>query len=105
MVMPVVKVFTRENPCTKADIWECFVGDRGFRSVSIPIARSIIGANTPRYLDREGYISVSRVRNTDFYTLTEKGKRWLIDGVRSYIRNHPSEANSVKNRKYLVEEK
>lgn len=88
---PEVKKFTRENPCTKLDIWNCFRARRGFKTVPVVEAQSIIGANAPRVMLRNGYIEAGTKKDVDTYTLTDQGKVWLTKGMVAYLKNHPEQ--------------
>lgn len=96
-----VKTFTKDEPCTKLDIWNCFVAVRGgFREVPVIEAWGIIGRNVPRVMERSGYLihksggAGGEMRET--YSLTEAGKQWLDKGFRNYLRNHPLHASRAR---------
>lgn len=95
---PAVKVFTKDVPCTKLDIWNCFASQRGgFRTVQVDEAHSIIGKNVPRIMERKGNLErVSSPLHGDCYSLTAAGKQWLDRGFRNYLRNHPLQAKHAK---------
>lgn len=90
---PEVKVFTKEQPCTKLDIWNCFRFGNSFGSVQVGIVHSKIGVNVPRVMERNGHLTkqtvVARAGGLH-YALTPSGEEWLERGFRSYLRNHPS---------------
>lgn len=88
---PQPKVFTKENPCTKLDIWNCFRTASGFAGVSVVLAQSIIGKNVPRVMEREGRVVVRERHGEEYYALTEEGKEWLYEGFRRYLKNHPAD--------------
>lgn len=87
---PEVRVFTKDSPCTKYEIWQCFRAASGFVQVAVPDAQALIGANVPRVMEREGRL-VRRPSATgpDYYALTEEGKDWLLRGFKAYLKNHP----------------
>lgn len=93
--MPEVAKFTPENPCTKKEIWNCFRGRRGFKTVDKVIAWSVIGKNTPRYLLKKEYIVEVSTGDSDAFQLTENGKKWLITGIKNYLKNHPQERDNL----------
>lgn len=93
---PEVKVFTRDNPCTKADLWRCFRTATGFDMVPVPIAHSIIGVNAPRGLEAKGRLTVEKRHQSDSYCLTQEGEQWLLEGMQRYLKNHPSEISKVR---------
>jgi hypothetical protein len=86
---PQVAVFTKDNPCTKIHIWNCFRGQRGFRRAQVDEARAVIGANAPRGMIAQGRLERVSKGNVDYYQLTEAGKKWLYQGMQNYLRNHP----------------
>lgn len=93
---PVVATFSRENPCTKKDLWRCFKRSiSGFSKVQVDDAHSIIGKNAPRYMEQKGYLVVDRADSGDFYVLTMVGARWLTDGIQKYAKNHPAERADI----------
>lgn len=95
---PEIKVFTKDSPCTKADLWRCFRERNEFVMVPVPIAHSIIGVNVPRGLEAKGRMTVEKDHGTDYYCLTEEGEEWLLAGMQRYLKNHPAE---IPNTKYL----
>jgi hypothetical protein len=86
---PEPAVFTRDNPCTKLDLWNCFRGKRGFVQKQIDVAYSIIGKNAPRYLIREGYAERVEIRGTEYLRLTEMGATWLEKKFLHLLSKHP----------------
>ena len=93
------KVFTRDEPCTKIDIWHAFAnefGKLGFRRRVIDV-RTVIGINTPKYLLREEYIGHFTVAGVDYYALTETGEKWLTEGLLRYLEMHPDKAYLLKS--------
>lgn len=95
-----VKVFTKDNPCTKRDLWECFVGPTGFRTVLVVEAHSVIGVNAPRGMEKMGRLAVKRTPRGEYYTLTAEGREWLKKGVLSYAKNHPVDAAGIPYMEY-----
>jgi len=93
---PEVRVFDKQNPCTKIEIYNCFRGPRGYRSVQVDVAHSLIGTNVPRVMERDGKIIKDRQPRGDYYELTEYGEEWLDKGIRSFLRNHPSRLDEVQ---------
>ncbi len=93
---PNVAVFSRTAPVNKADLWRCFKRDlSGFATVQVDEAHSLIGKNAPRYLERQGYLIKDTRPDGDFYSLTMVGIAWLVNGIKSYAKNHPSERDSI----------
>lgn len=97
---PEPKVFTKEHPCTKLDIWNCFANDSGtgFRVMQVDQAHALIGVNVPRVMERNGRLVRDRRQTGDLYILTIEGQVWLNKGIRSYLRNHPAEALQLRVR-------
>ncbi len=96
---PEVKVFSREQPCTKLEIWETFrhVRSAGFVRVPVPDAQAKIGANVPRVMEREGRLVRVVAGQTEYYALTEEGEEWLYEGFKRYLKNHPAHAALARN--------
>ena len=94
---PEVKVFSREAPCTKLEIWGCFRGPRGFVRVPVVTAQSQIGANVPRVMEREGRLIKVVAGQTEYYALTEEGEEWLYEGFKRYLKNHPAHISMARN--------
>lgn len=93
---PEVAKFTRDNPCTKKHIWNCFAAPSGFRAVPVVDAQAVIGVNAPRVMEREGRLVVRNTKGVDYYVLTSVGEEWLRAGAEAYIRNHPSESGDFR---------
>ena len=93
---PEVRTFTRESPCTKKDLWQCFRGPTGYRRVLVAVAHSQIGVNAPRVMERQGYLVKETTAQGDYYTLTKDGRSWLEKGIRAYVKNHPAERGEVQ---------
>lgn len=93
---PEVRTFTRENPCTKKDLWKCFRGPMGYSSVLTVVAHSQIGVNAPRVMERQGYLVKGQNHNGDYYALTPAGIAWLEKGIRAYVKNHPAERPDIE---------
>lgn len=87
---PPVAVFTKESPCHKGLLWQCFHDKRGrWRAVPIAVAQSIIGANAPRNMLEKGYAVVETIGGADCYRLTESGREWLTKGYESWRLRNP----------------
>lgn len=94
---PVAKIFTKDNPCTKLDIWTCFRGRRGFKSVQVDEAHSIIGLNAPRNMLSNGYVTREEVGGVLLYKLTAEGEKWLLTKFKSYLIAHPESIQVARN--------
>ena len=84
-MLPEVKTFSRENPCTKKDLWSCFRDAQGFRKVQTAQAHALIGINAPRVMERNGYLVRATRRGIDWFVLTAEGEFWLTRGIQSYV--------------------
>ena len=93
---PTVKVFTKDAPCTKLHIWNCFRQMSGYAKVQVDVAHSEIGLNVPRVMERGGKLVKETEPRGDYYVLTPLGKQWLEEGIRAYLTNHPGAKNKVK---------
>lgn len=94
---PEVRVFTKDRPVNKADLWACFRrGPRGFATVQVDEAHAVIGKNAPRYLETKQYLVVDRTPQGDTYRLTPLGEVWLTAGIKAYVKNHPAEAEDIQ---------
>lgn len=95
--MPEIKKFTKDNPCSKIELWNCFRGPSGFRMAPVVEAHSVIGLNAPKYLLRESYATTRASAGVDYYVLSPAGERWLTKGLAAHLKRHPSEARRVQN--------
>ncbi|MCK5307112.1 MAG: hypothetical protein KAJ73_00740 [Zetaproteobacteria bacterium] len=86
---PQVRKFTKEDPCTKLEIWNCFRSQRGFLQIQIAVAESIIGENVPRFMIKEGRLEWVEEDHIEYYRLTDEGRKWLLRGFANYLKRHP----------------
>jgi len=95
--MKAAKKFTRENPCTKVEIHNCFIDpDIGkYRSVPLVVAKMEIGDNVPKYLEKNDYLRAELKGGVDYYTLTADGEDWLREGLKRFLVLHPERAADV----------
>lgn len=96
--MPVVeptRVFTREEPCTKVHIWNCFISPTGLQAIPVVHSRGKIGLNTPKYLYREGYMDYFTEQNVEYCIMTPTGEEWLRKGLKRHLELHPDERAQV----------
>lgn len=94
---PRAKVFTRDAPCSKLDLWQCFRSPTGFKRVSVIEAQAQIGVNAPRVMEREARVEKVTVGSIEYYVLTEEGEDWLFHGFAAYLKNHPADAAKAKH--------
>ena len=92
--MKTVRVFTKNEPCNKVDIWNCFRAEAGNKFVSVPIveARDAIGISVPSHLVRAGRAEM--IKGGDSIRLTSEGKTWLRAGTVRYVRNQVKGGNT-----------
>jgi hypothetical protein len=95
MSKPAVRVFTKDEPCSKLDLWNCFKARRGFKSPQVDEAKAIIGANAPKNMLRLGYVEVVEIKGADCYQLTEEGEEWLVAGIKGFVVRHPDRASEA----------
>lgn len=86
---PAIAVFTKENPCTKIEIHNCFSRGGVYANQPLVQAQTIIGENCPKYLIKSGYVVVRTIAQVDHYCLTPEGDNWLRLGIRRYLTIHP----------------
>lgn len=92
-----VRVFTRDAPCTKVDLFNCFNGTAGkFRPRAVVEARGEIGVNAIKYLIREGYADALEADGIDWWRLTRDGETWLTEGLQRHLELHPEDASLVE---------
>lgn len=91
-----VKVFTKDKPCSKVDLHNCFYLG-GSTPLSRPVveARGEIGLNAIKYLKREGYAIEHETNGVDYWTLTVEGIEWLRKGLARHLELHPGDAALV----------
>lgn len=94
---PQPAVFTRDNPCTKLDLWNAFRGRRGFVKRQVDEAKAVIGVNAPRVMVKNGYLHEIRDRDADYFRLTSDGEKWLKKGMENFLKNHPDRVSDAVN--------
>ena len=92
-----VKIFSRDNACNKADIWNTFRTRAGFRIVAIDEAKSTLGANAPRVMLKAKRIEKVAHKGKDCFRLTKTGEKWSRKGVVAFLRNHEDRRSEVKH--------
>lgn len=98
-----IKQFTKDAPCSKVDIWNCFRGHKftlwrdGTHSVDIVWARSVIGRHVPRALVNAGRAEIQEVDGEMHIRTTEVGEEWLVDGTFRYVSNQPERFQELIN--------
>lgn len=97
VIVKPVKVFTRENPCTKVDLWNCFRRGAGFVKRAVVESRGEIGLNAPKYLLREGFTRAFEQEGIDYIELTPHGEQWLTDGLERHLKKHPGDRRKCRD--------
>lgn len=90
--MPEIKptrVFTKDAPCRKVDLWNCFINPTGLGLVLVVASRGKIGLNAPKYLRKKEFVGVATISGAEYYGLTDEGKKWLTDGLKRELELHP----------------
>lgn len=93
--MKEARKFTRDNPCTKVEIHNCFWVVDKYKAQPVVHAKTQIGDNVPKYLMREGYLEEKTMGGVDFYRLTPDGEHWLRDGLKRFLELHPERISDV----------
>ena len=101
------KVFTRDSPCTKIDLHNCFYRNMRYAAIPVIEAQTIIGKNAPKYLLAKGFITLQTTKGVDFYAPTAKGDAWLREGVLRFLELHPERIGECNHRPlgYMAEPK
>ncbi len=94
-IIKPVKEFTKENPCTKVDLHNCFAGTHGYVRRPVVEAQGEIGVNAPKYLIRKGYATYRSSEGIDYYELTTEGTVWLFEGLAAHLKRHPDDEAKV----------
>ena len=87
----VAKIFSRENKCSKVDLFNCFWKNGEFRDRPVVEAHKVIGLNAPKYLMREGYVTRIEIKNVEYFHPTVAGDAWLRKGITRHIDLHPED--------------
>lgn len=90
-----VKEFTRESPCTKVHIHNAFMVGSAYAPVPVVDYMAVAGANSRKYLKREGYAVERLSGGIDIIELTAEGRDWLTKGLASHLARHPEDAVDV----------
>lgn len=97
------RVFTKTEPCTKVDVYNCFFGegstvwgDGVTRSSNIVRAKSYIGRHVPYRLCAAGRAEMVMDGDEPHIRLTGDGQRWLAAGCLRYITNHPHRVSDIE---------
>lgn len=91
-----VRVFTREQPCTKVELYNTFRQKSGFVRRAWVEARGEIGLNAPKYLKKNSYAIAVTDKGIDYLVLTTAGQDWLIKGLKRHLELHPEDADAVQ---------
>lgn len=97
-----VRVFTRDDPCTKVHLHNCFCQGGKFVPRAVVEARGEIGVNAIKYLLREGLATATTKAGVDYWTLTTEGQAWLTKGLARHLELHPEQASLLNDRKTVI---
>lgn len=89
--MKAAAKFTRDNPCTKVHLWNCFRTATGYATVTVVEAKMNIGDNAPKYMLKSGYLRQYMRAGVDYYVLTPEGIEWLEAGIVRHLELHPED--------------
>jgi|SRR5471030_1188101 len=95
-VIKQTRVFTRDNPCTKVDLFNCFKGEDQFVARAVVETRGEIGLNAPKYMVKNGFVRRYDSGNIEYYELTDEGRDWLIAGLKRHLELHPEDEGKVE---------
>lgn len=96
------RVFTKNDPCTKIHIFNCFHGPGSVRyedgtvSSNIVRAKSYIGRHVPYRLRAAKRAELVLVDGEAHLRLTPEGVHWLWHGTKRYVKNNPSKAGDIE---------
>ena len=90
-----IRIFTKENPVTKVELWNCFKATKGFIRRPVVETRGEIGLNAPKYLRKSGYADLITVGDIDYLVLTSAGQEWLKAGLARHLELHPEDTNTL----------
>lgn len=93
-----VKVFSREEPCTKVDLFNCFSRGGVYVPRAIVEARGEIGVNAIKYLVKKDLAEITEEGNVAYWVLTDEGETWLSEGLARHLVLHPLDAALVTGR-------
>ena len=96
-----VRVFDREHPCTKVELFNCFWDPvrKDWRPRAVVEARGEIGDNAPKYLLKKGYARTFGRQFVDWYELSETGKDWLVKGLAAHLKRHPEDWDKLRDKR------
>ena len=89
------RVFTREEPCTKVHLYNCFMRNGRFVRRAVVEARGDIGLNAIKYLKNKNLAVAYSEGNIDYWELTPDGKEWLEKGLVRHLELHPEDIRLV----------
>lgn len=90
-----VRVFDRENPCSKVDLHLCFYPQGRYKDRAVVEARGEIGINAIKYLKKQGYANAVETAGVEYWTLSEEGKSWLAEGLKRHLELHPEDKSRL----------
>jgi hypothetical protein len=93
-----IKVFSREEPCTKVDLFNCFNQFGRYAPRAVIEARGEIGVNAIKYLLKKDLAQAYEKCGIDWWRLTPEGEEWLTEGLARHLVLHPDHTRLVKGR-------
>lgn len=93
-----IRVFSREEPCTKVHLYNCFMSTGSPVPRAVVEARGEIGVNSIKYLKRNGYAVEVEREGVDCWELTRDGVEWLEKGLARHLELHPADRTLVQYR-------
>lgn len=86
-----IKVFSRDEPCSKVDLTNCFFRGGLYVKRATVETQGEIGVNAPKYLLSKGYMRTFTDKWVDYQELTELGRLWLEKGLKSHLQRYPQD--------------
>jgi hypothetical protein len=93
-----VRVFTRDAPCTKVDLFNCFSNGHELGPVAVVQARGEIGVNAIKYLLGKDLARLTMHDGWECWELTSEGEAWLLEGLCRWLELHPEDRDKVKTK-------
>ena len=90
------RVFTKDDPCTKVELHNCFYRNGQYVERAVVEAKAEIGENAPKYLLKMGFVLAQTRRWVDYYVPTDSGREWLKQGIQRYLVLHPERISDCK---------
>lgn len=97
---PAARQFSKTNPCSKIDIFNCFRSERGadWRPRLVVDTHALLGRNVPYRMVSDGRLEKYEQGNAEWYRLTDKGEKWVYEATLRYVRKDPFRMGGIVNR-------